>query len=167
MPDYRRYYLDGLPVFVTIVTRGRNRWLQDRGSDEVLAAMRRVKAKYPFRHLAHVILPDHLHWMFVPRDADFSRVVSALKRDITWRLKEGGIGSRPYWQDRFYDHVIRDHEDLAKHLDYIHYNPVRHGVAHRPLDYTSSSFGQWMKRGVYAADWGATVPKRIEGLDLE
>lgn len=166
MPNYRRHYL-ALPVFVTLVTHGRTPWMVGDGAEEVLAAMRRVKQVYPFRHLAHVILPDHLHWLFELRDGtDFSRPVAALKRQATWRMKERGLAG-PFWQDRFYDHLIRDEADFGAHLDYIHYNPVRHGHCGRAGDWPLSSFPSWVERGVYDPDWGVIEPGYLAGMDLE
>jgi putative transposase len=168
MPNYRRYRIPGRPVFVTIVTHGRNPWLEsDTNVARLLEAIRWAKTKYPFRHLAHVILPDHLHWLFLPEDVGrYPELVGAIKRDTTWRMKEAGL-TGPFWQHRFYDHVIRDDEDFARHLDYIHYNPVKHGYAARTLDYGRSSFAEWVKRDVYAPDWGSVETERIRGMGLE
>jgi Transposase and inactivated derivatives len=166
MPNYRRYRLD-LPVFVTIVTRGRRPWLADTGIEPLLAAMREIKPQHPFRHYAHVILPDHLHWLFKPLNgSDFSGIVASLKREVTWRLKEQGL-SGPFWQDRFYDHLIRDDADLQRHLDYIHFNPVKHGHCAHPADWPHSSYRAWLERGAYTPGWGATIPESITGMDIE
>lgn len=169
MPNYRRYYLRGHPIFVTVVTHERRPWLDDAVRVELLLeSMRRVKVVYPFRHAAHVLMSDHLHWMFEPADGNFSRIVAAVKRDASWRLKQlGGNGLPPYWQSRFYDHVIRDEQDFERHLHYIHYNPVKHGVAPHPAGYTRSSFRNWVERGVYDEVWGTTEPESIRQLDLE
>ena len=168
MPKYRRLALPGHPVFLTLVTDRRRRWLGDEAAVQcLLDSMCWARQRYPFAHLAHVILPDHLHWLVRPSDGtSFSDLVRAVKRDVTWRLKGTGIEG-PLWQKRFYDHVIRDRDDLARHLDYVHYNPVKHGYALRPLDYRWSSFAQWLERGVYTEDWGAVEPQRISGMDLE
>lgn len=163
MPNYRRHYRPG-PVFVTLVAHRRQPWLVDRAA-QISASMHRAHAKHPFRHHAHVVLPDHLHWLFEPADADFSLVVAAFKRDLTWALKAGGdIG--PFWQDRFYDHLIRDDDDLHRHLDYIHYNPVKHGHCARPGDWLHSSFHAWLERGAYPDGWGASEPAGIAGMTL-
>jgi len=168
MPNYRRLYVAGHPVFVTAVTRRREPWLASGEHVEmVLAAMRWAKSKYPFRHLAHVVLPDHLHWIFLPEDVGrYSELVGAVKREVTWRLKETGL-TGPFWQARFYDHVIRDDEDYGRHLDYVHFNRVKHGLVDRAADYRWSSFEEWVKRGFYPADWGTAAPDRIRHMDLE
>jgi putative transposase len=168
MPDYRRCFVAGQPVFVTVVTHRRRPWLAvDDNVDVLLGSMRRVRMRYPFRHLAHAVLPDHLHWMLIPEDeVCCSDIVGAVKRDVSWRLKEMGLPG-PFWQPRFYDHVIRDEHDLARHLDYIHFNPVRHGYVTRPIHYRHSSFREWVRRDVYDADWGSMEPQSIEGMDPE
>ena len=171
MRGVRRIRIEGHPVFVTLVTHGRLPWLAAPGCvPALLNAMRRVRTMYPFRHLAHVILPDHVHWMFDPMEnADFSRIVAATKREVTWRAKQGAFASPPLWQDRFYDHVIRDATDLQRHLDYVHFNPVKHRVATMPIDYAYSSFREWVVRGAYSADWGASeeFPEAIRGMECE
>lgn len=172
MPNYRRHYVPGHAVFVTLVTFGRRPWLKEPLNREILlSAMHRVKDKHPFRHLAHVIMPDHMHWLFAPDEqrANFSAIVAAVKRDVTWRLKEQGKPADPLWQNRFYDHVIRDANDFERHLDYIHFNPVKHGLVSDPGEYLWSSFPEWRQRGVYHADWGVldTPPASIANMDLE
>ena len=113
-------------------------------------------------------MPDHVHWMFEPVKGDFSTIVAAVKREATWQLKrDGGNGLPPYWQSRFYDHVIRDEDDFWRHLDYIHFNPVKHGVTAAPADYPHSSFQEWCYRGVYEADWGRKEPDDIAKMNLE
>jgi putative transposase len=72
------------------------------------------------------------------------------------------------WQRRFWEHLIRDEEDLKRHLDYIHYNPVKHGYVNSPCDWTYSSFKQYVKKGFYEMDWGSSLePNRIKKLELE
>ncbi|MBA2490564.1 MAG: REP-associated tyrosine transposase [Gammaproteobacteria bacterium] len=169
MPDYRRYYLPGHAVFITIVTYDRKCWLtNDAAVNTLLSSMRRVKTLYPFRHVAHAVLPDHLHWMLEPTiPNDLPRIVAAVKRDVTWHFKDSAQTPARVWQKRYYDHVIRDDEDFARHLDYIHYNPVKHGYCRRPLDYPHTSFAEWLKRGVYTADWGETEPDDLKSMNLE
>lgn len=168
MPGYRRFDPDGRAVFVTVVTHGRQPLLaRDAERELLLEAMRRVKRIHPFRHLAHVVLPDHFHWLFVPARATMSAVVGAVKRDLSWRLKEQAGRVPPFWQQRFYDHIIRDEKDFERHLHYIHFNPVKHGVTDSVAAYRHSSFQAWVQRGVYAPDWGRAEPAEITRLDLE
>jgi len=112
-------------------------------------------------------MPDHLHWLFEPaEDGDFSAIVSAFKRDVTWRMKEAGT-SGPLWQSRFYDHLIRDDTDFVRHLDYIHYNPVKHGLVTDAGGYPHSSLSSWIERGMYTRDWGRSTPAEIVDWNLE
>ncbi|MDJ0807166.1 MAG: transposase [Gammaproteobacteria bacterium] len=168
MPRYQRYYLTGHPVFLTIVTHHRQPlFAKAETVKTLLQSMRWAKSKYPFRHMAHVILRDHLHWILKPDEGIlFSDLVAAVKRDVTWRLRESGH-TGPFWQKRFYDHIIRNDDDFGCHLDYVHYNPVKHGQASRPLEHPWSSFQEWVSRGVYPSDWGVTEPERIKTMDLE
>ena len=126
MPNYRRYYLSGYAVFITVVTFNRDSWLRTPTSVELLlASMRKVKGIYPYGHLAHVILPDHFHWMFTPLNTEnFSRIVATVKREVSWRMKRRGLRNAKLWQPRFYDHLIRNKMDFARHLDYIHFNQI-------------------------------------------
>lgn len=173
MPNYRRYYLPHRPVFVTLVTHARQPWLT---TNENIAWLRicwqRVKTLHPFRHIAHVILPDHIHWLFEPTgESNFSAIVAAFKRDVTWSVKRANVGkgltTNRLWQARFYEHLIRDQEDLNRHLDYIHYNPVKHGLVMRPTDYPYSSLVSWQQRGFYDEQWGEREPLTIQTMNLE
>ena len=172
MPNYRRYYIAGRAVFVTVVTRKRLPWFADAAHvDLLMNAMQGVKEIHPYEHIAHVVLPDHFHWMFaLIGDGNFSRVVAAIKRDITWRIKEAGqkVGAG-LWQARFYDHVIRNDDDFSRHLDYIHYNPVKHGLAASAHVYAYSSFTRWVEQGVYPDNWGSVgvEPVALKGMNLE
>ncbi len=114
-----------------------------------------------------VLLPDHLHalWTLPPGDADFSTRFAVVKKSFTeqW-LRLGGHESaisaansrdrrRGVWQRRFWEHVIRDQDDLNNHLDYIHYNPVKHALATCPHAWPYSTFTRWVKKSSYADDW--------------
>jgi len=89
-----------------------------------------------------------------------------MKRDATWRLKEAGLAGA-FWQERFYDHVMRNDNDFGRHLDYVHFNPVKHGYALCAADYRWSTFPEWVKRDVYPNTWGAVEPDWIKDMDLE
>ncbi|HQS99774.1 MAG: hypothetical protein B7Y26_11245 [Hydrogenophilales bacterium 16-64-46] len=165
MPNYRRHYL-AAPVFVTLVAHHRRPWLATHAA-QLSVSMHRTHEKHPFRHLAHVILPDHLHWLFEAQDGNFSAVVAAFKRDASWALKACGEASEPLWQPRFYDHLIRDEADFQRHLDYLHYNPVKHGHCNHPGDWPHSSFAAWQARGAYPPGWGRHEPESLRNLHLE
>ncbi|MHB8405066.1 MAG: REP-associated tyrosine transposase [Gammaproteobacteria bacterium] len=170
MPNYRRYYFSGHTVFITVVTLNRDSWLRTATSVELLlASMRKVKGIYPYRHAAHVILPDHLHWMFTPLDTgNCSRIVAAVKREVSWQIKRQGLRNAKLWQPRFYGHLIRNEMDFARHLDYLHFNPVKHGYVTQPAAYAYASFSEWVDKGVYTPDWGASgIPPNIQDLNFE
>ena len=168
MPEYRRVYLPGTTLFLTLVTHKRAPLF---AADENVALLRRavsaVKSEMPFEVDGAVILPDHLHfiWTLTPADAAYPKRVGRLKALFTKFLREGdGVsrrisesrarrGESDVWQRRFWEHTIRDEEDFQRHLDYMHYNPVRHGLASCPHKWRASSFHSWVRRGAYPADW--------------
>ena len=186
MPNYRRARIPGGTFFFTVVTEKRARFLCDTSARVCLRkALRECRERWPFGIEALVLLPDHLHtiWSLPMHDCDFSRRWAFLKKEFTklW-LERGGIEQarsqsrernrrRGVWQRRFWEHAIRDDGDLARHLDYIHYNPVKHGVATCPHAWSYSTFHRWVRVGVYAADWacqcqGESVqPIQFEDLD--
>jgi putative transposase len=95
-----------------------------------------------------------MHLLIVPDvDTGVARIVGAFKREVTWSLRSRPPVRGALWQSRFYDHVIRDEDDLYRHLDYIHFNPVKHGYCLDPAEYQWSSLRTWQKRGVYPPGW--------------
>jgi putative transposase len=65
-------------------------------------------------------------------------------------------GERGIWQRRYWEHLVRDEEDYARHVDYIHYNPVKHGLVTQVKDWPYSTFSRWVRQGVYTEAWAAT-----------
>jgi putative transposase len=148
---------------VALAERRSNRLLVER-VDTLRGAFRHVQTHRPFRVDAIVILPDHLHcvWTLPPGDAEFSlrwglikarfsRAIPAGERRTESRMTRG---ERGIWQRRFWEHLIRDEDDFARHVDYIHWNPVKHGHAARPGDWPYSSFQRYVRNGLLPADWG-------------
>ena len=170
MPEYRRIRTKGATYFFTVVAYQRQRILCLRKS---LEAMQRVFAdvasRLPFRTDAWVILPDHMHvvWTLPEGDSDYSTRWDILKKDLTKDLRcladadAASTTSRvrhrdgTVWQRRFWEHQIRDEPDYRTHLDYIHFNPVKHGFTASPKDWQHSSFHKWVARGAYEEDWGS------------
>jgi putative transposase len=125
-----------------------------------------VQRRYPFETIAICILPDHLHavWSFPENDADFSsrwnlikggfsRGLDARARSTSKILKrEKGI-----WQRRYWEHAIRDDADFERHIDYVHFNPVKHRHVNRVRDWAYSSFHRYVEQGILAADWGGNL----------
>jgi putative transposase len=173
MSEYRRWYLPGGTCFFTVVTHDRVPMFHDPLAVRLLGVvMRKVHAKYPYRTIAIVVLPDHFHcvWSLPGGDSDYSGRWQWIKGAFTeeW-LSAGGSeasksasrarkGEHGVWQRRFWEHQIQDEVDLERHVDYIHYNPVKHGYAARPGDWPWSSFLRHVRLGQYPSDWGATEP---------
>lgn len=172
MTNYRRYRVEGGTYFFTVNLAERNRTLLTEHVDILREAFRMVMAAHPFKINAMVVLPDHLHviWTLPEGDHDFSlrwrQIKSAFSREIEKgerisksrrRKQERGI-----WQRRFWEHAIRDEEDFRRHLDYVHYNPVKHGHARRVVDWPYSSFHRHVRLGTYPASWAG-----VEVSDLE
>lgn len=136
--------------------------------------------KYPFDLSAAVVLPDHLHCILTLPDheQDFSTRLRLIK---TWftkhtepRLRDSPAnsarrrkGERAVWQHRYWEHLLRDEEDYKRHVEYIHYNPVKHGYARRPLDWRYSSFRHYVADGTYPESWGESAVDLPEGMGGE
>jgi putative transposase len=175
MADYRRYYVPGGTFFFTLVTYRRQRLFADATARGLLGdVMRDSRAGCPASIVAIVLLPDHLHtiWTMDSGYSDYSRRWAWIKKEFTKRwLASGGdetpvtAGARQerrhgIWQRRFWEHTIRDEEDLDAHFDYIHYNPVKHGLVQSPRDWPWSSFHRYVRLGHYTPNWGTSVENR-------
>jgi putative transposase len=173
MPNYRRLYLPGQPVFITAVTYKRRRIFNNPQTILVLLeTMDAVKLLRPYEMLAYVIIPDHIHLLIkTPEESpNFSPIISSIKRNFirNYRRSIDGIDQSPIWQARFWDHVIKDDNDFEKHLDYIHWNPVKHGYVNDPVQWKWSTFSNWFEDGFYDEAWGTDeMPKNIQKMDYE
>jgi putative transposase len=151
MTDIRRYYVPNAIIFITQVVQDRKPIFRDARCLELLCStLHRVKELHPFSMLGYVFLFDHFHLLIKPTgESNFSQVMHSLKPNFTKAYKQatGIADSVKFWQRRFWDHIIRDEIDLQRHLDYIHYNPVKHGLAARPEDWSRSSFLAWKEQG--------------------
>jgi putative transposase len=173
MPDYRRYRIPGGCYFFTVVTAKRQPLLVDHIA-LLRAAFRNVRARHPFTVEAAVILPDHLHciWTLPEQDSAFARRWRLIKVCFTRLLssaseppKQPDRCKRTVWQPRFWEHVVRDERDYQRHVDYIHYNPVKHGYVRAPADWPYSSFERFVRMGVYSREWGG---ESVDGdMELE
>jgi putative transposase len=172
LSNYRRVFVPGGVFFFTVVTHERSRIFTSEERVEALrAAFHKIMAVRPFRMDAVVILPDHLHclWHLPAGDDDYSGRWREIKKAVSRRI-DSRINHRKerlVWQRRFWEHAIRDEEDWRNHLDYIHYNPVRHGLVARPGDWRWSSFARAVSRGWYEKSWGECEPGAIGGMNLE
>jgi putative transposase len=173
MSEYRRNYVPGGTYFFTVVSHQRAPILTtDLGRKCLRQALTQEQAKRPFEVVAIVLLPDHLHtvWKLPAGDADYSLRWSKIKEQFTrFFLELGGQEGaqttsrvrhreRSVWQRRFWEHTCRDDDDLKRCIDYIHWNPIKHGLAVRVKEYPWSSFRKWVELGEYDLDWGAENP---------
>jgi putative transposase len=172
MSYYLRVILRGGVYFFTVVTHDRIPLVHCEERVALLRkAFRKAKAARPFAVDAMVVLPEHLHciWRLPDGDGDFSgrwrEIKKAVSREIDARTN--AHGELPVWQRRFWEHAIRDEADWRRHVDYIHYNPVKHGLVARPGDWPWSSFGRAVALGWYEASWGAAAPADVVGMKLE
>lgn len=165
--NYRRAFVPGASYFFTLVTEQRRPWLADAENVELLrGAFRAVRAARPFEVVAMVVMPDHLHciWTLPPGDADFATRWRLIK---TWFTKRCDPQLRPVpalarvakkqqavWQHRYWEHLLRDENDFIRHVEYIHFNPVKHGVVASAAAWPYSSFRRYVDAGLYSADWG-------------
>ena len=169
--QYRRARPPGGTYFFTVVTHGRQRFLCEPENVALLKSIfRSVMAAHPFLVDAMVVLPDHLHclWTLPADDRDFSTRWRLSKTTFTRQCgachkslpsaARLGKKEQAVWQRRFWEHKIRDEEDFRRHMEYIHYNPVKHGLVAAPRDWPHSSFHRYVVKGSYDADWGASGP---------
>ncbi|MBA4421325.1 MAG: transposase [Anaerolinea sp.] len=169
MPEYRRARIQGGTYFFTVVTYHRIPILTDEKARSILKnAWMNVMKRFPFWQEAVCLLPEHIHcvWTLPEGDSDYSVRWKEIKRYFTreYQAKYGGLdlpgdsrikrGEGTLWQRRFWEHAIRDQEDLNRHLDYIHFNPVKHSLVKSVSEWPWSSFHRYVKEGYYAGNWG-------------
>jgi REP-associated tyrosine transposase len=163
MPNYRRANIAGGCYFFTVVLADRQSSLLSDRIDLLRDAIRTAKRARPFRVDAVVVLPDHLHciWTLPFGDAQFAIRWAHIKGVFSRNAARGETicdsraakRERGIWQRRFWEHAIRDEANYSHHLDYIHYNPVKHGWSVRPAEWPYSSFRRYVDRGAYPLDW--------------
>jgi putative transposase len=178
MANYRRLCTPGACYFFTLVTYRRQPILCDESIRTALRkAIEQTREKYPFEIYAWVLLSDHLHaiWTLPPGDVNYSLSWQQIKRKVS--LAAAKDYSRPEWQTpsktkhreatlwqrRYWEHQIRDHTDFQHHLNYCHYNPVKHGLVQNTQHWPYSTFHRYVKMGFYDEDW-ASVPDEINEL---
>lgn len=167
MSNYVRYRVPGGCYFFTVNLLERKEKLLTEHIELLREAFRRNMEKSPFHIDAIVILPEHIHciWTLPPDDDDFSGRWRAIKKHFSKYLPKTERLSatrrrrneRGVWQRRFWEHAIRDDRDFSNHVDYIHYNPVKHGWVKRCRDWPYSTFQRFTARGIYPIDWGDEV----------
>jgi len=162
---YRRAKTPGATYFFTVVTYRRRRFLCDADNAALLrVAFRFVKQRHPF-DIDAFVLPDHLHciWTLPPGDMDYPLRWNLIKTHFTRHcpahLKIPPSDARRrkrehcIWRRRYWEHQIRDDRDFERHVDYIHYNPVKHGLAPYPADWPYSSVHRYLRLGLLPDGW--------------
>jgi putative transposase len=173
MVKYRRNFLPGGTYFFTVTLADRRSEALVDNIDALRGAFRVARRERPFAIDAVVVLPDHLHVIFTlpSNDADFSgrwrRIKGHFSRgliDAATRLQRRPNGDLALWQRRFWEHTIRDEDDFARHVDYIHFNPVRHGLVSHVRDWPHSSFHRYVREGLLPDDWAGDVTGDVGGF---
>ena len=168
---YRRAKIEGSVFLFTVVLADRSRKLLYDEVDRLRSTYRTVQQRRPFETIAICVLPDHIHalWALPDGDADFSTRWNLIKGGFSRGLEAmprspSKVGKREkgIWQRRYWEHAIRDDADLERHVDYIHFNPVKHGHVTRAVDWPHSSFHRYVERGLLAEDSGGDMHD-IEG----
>ena len=178
MPKFHRNYVPGGTYFFTAATYGREPIFASETARRLLGqVMRECNERYPFATDAIVLLPDHMHiiWRLPSGDDDYSRRWAWLKRRFTkqW-LAEGAPERRTttaqrqqrrkgVWQPRYWEHTISDEDDYEQHVNYVHYNPVKHGYVACPHEWPYSSFHRYVRQGHFVREWccgGSEVRER-------
>ena len=165
---YRRTKISGRTYFFTLVTYNRQPFLCNPANVELLRqAFRYTIQRHPVDIDAFVLLPDHIHciWTLPEDDHNYSMRWRLIKSYFSRYCQDGyhdvvsesrqSKQERAFWQRRFWEHLIRDDRDYAKHVEYIHYNPVKHGLVTAPKDWKYSSFHRYVRSGLYDEMWGA------------
>jgi putative transposase len=172
MVQYRRNRIAGGSYFFTVTLRDRHARLLTAHIDALRESFRTVRARHPFTLDAVVVLPEHLHAVCTlpAADADYSGRLRRIKAMFTRALVTRGVplhrdsrGEYALWQRRFWEHTIRDEDDLRRHVDYIHFNPVKHGLVRAVQNWPHSSFHRYVKQGLLPADWGGLVAGENSG----
>jgi putative transposase len=175
MTDYRRAFLPGGCYFFTAVTQDRRPLFAEPDNVERLReGFRRVMAAHPFAIDAVVIMPDHVHtvWRLPDDDADYPLRWRKIKHFVSVGMAAGAVRAslsrrreKGVWQRRYWEHAIRDEADWQRHVDYVHFNPVKHGYVNRPGEWPYSSFHRALAAGWYDSGWGEQLPMSLAGLD--
>ena len=167
MPNYRRAFVPGGCWFFTVNLLERKRSLLVDHIDRLRESVTGTRRKYPFEIDAFVVLPDHMHaiWTLPPDDADFSTrwrlIKTAFAKSLPKQERISAVrkarNERGIWQRRFWEHMIRNETDYARHVEYCYINPVKHGLVTRVRDWPHSSFHRDVKREIFPLDWAGDV----------
>jgi putative transposase len=166
MVRYRRNFVPGGTYFFTVTLADRTSSAMVHHMSVLRMAFRIARHERPFTIEAIVILPEHLHaiWRLPSDDSDSSGRWKRIKAYLTHRLVATGVpvkrhrnGEYALWQRRFWEHTIRNEIDFERHVDYVHFNPVKHKLVSWALEWPYSSFHVYVRRGLLPADWAGDV----------
>ena len=178
MVKYRRNRIQGGTYFFTVTLSDRRSKMLTEHIELLRDAFRTVRRERPFEIVAMVVLPEHLHavWTLPERNDDYPGRWRAIKGRFTRlvrkdpgfryaasRLRPDKRGEYGLWQRRYWEHTVRDENDLARHVDYIHYNPVKHGLVQNVADWPYSSFHRYVRMGRLEPGWSGNVCVRENG----
>jgi putative transposase len=172
MSRYRRLRISGGTFFFTVAIANRSDDLLVRHIDLLRRSYAEVQRRYPFETIAICVLPDHLHaiWSLSADEANYSLRWNLIKSGFSRNLPSARSRSaskitrreKGLWQRRYWEHAIRNDADLVRHVDYIHFNPVKHGLVSRAREWPYSSFHSYVERDILPADWGGDM-RRLKG----
>ncbi|TWU14067.1 Transposase IS200 like protein [Symmachiella macrocystis] len=182
MPNWRRAHVPGGTFFFTLVTEYRAPLFRSQNARVMFGdCIRRCCQSWPFEVNAIVLLPDHLHaiWTLPTGDSNYPKRWAWIKKEFTknWLSVDGREqttsagkkrdGRRGIWQTKFWEHTIESEDDFQSHFDYIHFNPVKHGLVECPSEWPWSSFHRWVRRGVYPVNWACETSNqpRFHSID--
>ena len=163
MPNYKRLFLQQYQyIFITIVTHNRNPILIE--NIEILKdAIKNTHLKFNFDIIAIFIMSEHLHMIIkVNNINDYPKIIYSLKYYFSKNIKIENVnlseskikkGEKGVWQRRYWEHIIRNEQDFYRHLDYIHFNPIKHNLVKSLKEYKYSTFEKFVKLGLYDENW--------------
>lgn len=141
-----RHFLPGQSCFITSVTARRNPLLV-RHVTLLAQEVRRAGARSDFNIVAWVVMPDHFHFVLDAPNGDTSLIMQRIKLSFSGQYRSRTDNAGFIWQPQYWDHIIRSQDDMNRHIDYIHYNPVKHGLVDSPIEYRLSSFKGFCRTG--------------------
>jgi putative transposase len=170
--DYRRAWHKGGTYFFTVnLLQRTNNDLLVQHIETLRAVVKKVKNTHPFIIHAWVVLPEHMHCVIeLPSDdadfatrwrlikAGFSKAIPKCERRSNVRIRRG---ERGIWQRRFWEHLIKNEADFQAHIDYVHINPLKHGLISQVKDWPYSTFHKLVEQGVYPINWGGGVEEKL------
>ena len=166
MPNYTRVFQDGHDYFFTIVTHKRNPILI-KNINLLKQSFKHSKQTFDYEIKAITVLPEHLHMIITPKDVnEYPNIIKSIKQYFSKHIDSKYYahiaqsesrrkkGYKPIWQKRYYEHTIRDEKDFKIRFDYIHFNPVKHGLVSKVKDWKHTSFHKYVKLEIYDINWG-------------